>query len=282
MEESRPLTRSALRSGAAARRPLRDLIKAPLYYLYEQRLLAGVRQGAVPRHIALILDGNRRYARAAGQADPEGAYRAGADKIDEVLRWCEALQVSTLTMWVLSIDNLGRDSEELAALLGVIEDKVEALARHPHTHLAEVRIRALGRLDLLPERTQAVLQEAAEATARYTRMTLNIAVGYGGREEIADAVRDFLAAQQQAGRSLDEAIAAITPEGIGRHVYAHPCPDPDLIIRTSGEVRLSGFLLWQSAYSEFYFCDAHWPAFRRVDFLRAIRSYQGRQRRYGR
>jgi short-chain Z-isoprenyl diphosphate synthase len=127
-----------------------------------------------------------------------------------------------------------------------------------------------------------VLQEATATTAHYARMTLNIAVGYGGREEIAGAVREFLAAQQRSGHSLNEAIASLTPDAIGRHVYAHPSPDPDLIIRTSGEIRLSGFLLWQSAYSEFYFCDAYWPAFRQVDFLRAIRSYQGRQRRYGR
>lgn len=281
MDHSRPLENVGAGRRRAGRR-LRDFVQAPLYYLYEQRLVRSVRHETLPRHIALILDGNRRYARAARHADPEAAYRAGADKIDEVLRWCNALQVPTLSIWVLSLDNLARDSEELAALLRVIEDKVTALARHPDTHLAEVRIRALGRLDLLPARTQAVLQEAVAATAHYTRMTLNIAVGYGGREEIADAVREFLAAQQRDGRSLNEAILNLTPDVIGRHVYAHPSPDPDLIIRTSGEIRLSGFLLWQSAYSEFYFCDAYWPAFRRVDFLRAIRSYQGRQRRYGR
>jgi short-chain Z-isoprenyl diphosphate synthase len=258
-----------------------NAVKAPLYYAYERRLLAIVREEPLPHHIALILDGNRRYARAAGHGDAEAGYRAGADKIDEVLRWCEALHIPTLTIWVLSIDNLGRDDAELSGLLRVIEQKVRALTHHPHTHAAEVRIRALGRLDLLPPPTQVVLQEAAAATNAYTRMTLNIAVGYGGREEIADAVREFLQGQQRAGRSLDQAIAGISPEAIGRHVYAHPSPDPDLIIRTSGEIRLSGFLLWQSAYSEFYFCDAYWPAFRRVDFLRAIRSYQGRQRRYG-
>ncbi len=262
-------------------RRLVETLKAPLYYLYKRRLLAIIKHGPLPQHIALILDGNRRYARAAGHPDAEAGYRAGADKIDEVLRWCDALRIPTLTIWVLSIDNLGRDDEELSALLRVIEQKVHALANHPHTHAAEVRIRALGRLDLLPPATQAVLQEAAQATAQYARMTLNIAVGYGGREEIADAVREFLQTQHGAGRTLDDAIDAISPEAIGRHVYAHPSPDPDLIIRTSGEIRLSGFLLWQSAYSEFYFCDAYWPAFRQVDFLRAIRSYQGRQRRYG-
>jgi short-chain Z-isoprenyl diphosphate synthase len=282
MDDSRPLEDVGVPRRPPARRRLREFVQAPLYYLYEQHLLGSIRHETLPRHIALILDGNRRYARAAGHAGPEAAYRTGADKIDEVLRWCDALRVPTLSIWVLSLDNLGRDSEDLAALLRVIEDKVAALARHPDTHLAEVRIRALGRLDLLPARTQAVLQEATAATAHYTRMTLNIAVGYGGREEIADAVREFLGAQQRAGHSLNEAIASLTPDAIGRHVYAHPSPDPDLIIRTSGEIRLSGFLLWQSAYSEFYFCDAYWPAFRRVDFLRAIRTYQGRQRRYGR
>ncbi len=281
MEGSQSVPRSAVAAAPRRLGHIWNALKAPLYYAYERRLLAIIRQEALPRHVALILDGNRRYARAAGHGDAEAGYRAGADKIDEVLRWCDALQIPTLTIWVLSIDNLGRDDAELAGLLRVIEQKIRALTHHPHTHAAEVRIRALGRLDLLPAQTQAVLQEAASATRGYTRMTLNIAVGYGGREEIADAVREFLQGQQRAGRSLDQAMAGITPEAIGRHVYAHPSPDPDLIIRTSGEIRLSGFLLWQSAYSEFYFCDAYWPAFRRVDFLRAIRSYQGRQRRYG-
>ncbi len=281
MEASQPvLEQETVRAPGRLRRGV-EALKAPLYYLYEQRLLAVIRQEALPQHVALILDGNRRYARAAGHADAESGYRAGADKIDEVLQWCEALKIPTLTIWVLSIDNLGRDDAEVAALLRVIEHKVRTLAHHPHTHAAQLRIRALGRLDLLPASVQAVLEDAVVATNAYSRMTLNIAVGYGGREEIADAVREFLQTQRRAGRSLDEAIRGISPEAIGRHVYAHPSPDPDLIIRTSGEIRLSGFLLWQSAYSEFYFCDAYWPAFRRVDFLRAIRSYQGRHRRYG-
>jgi short-chain Z-isoprenyl diphosphate synthase len=149
-------------------------------------------------------------------------------------------------------------------------------------HQKRVRIQAIGRLDLLPESVVAAIRAAETATAQYDFMTLTIAVGYGGREEIADAVRSFIKTQAREGASLSDVIERITPEAIACHLYAADLPDPDLIIRTSGEIRLSGFLLWQSVHSEFYFTDVLWPAFRKVDFLRAIRAYQARNRRFGR
>jgi undecaprenyl diphosphate synthase len=159
------------------------------------------------------------------------------------------------------------------ARLSAIEAKVAALAYDPFLHQKHIRIQAIGRLDLLPERVVAAIREAETATAQYNSMTLTIAVGYGGREEIADAVRTFIKIQERQGASLSDVIERITPEAIACHLYAADLPDPDLIIRTSGEIRLSGFLLWQSVHSEFYFTDVLWPAFRKVDFLRAIRFF---------
>jgi short-chain Z-isoprenyl diphosphate synthase len=167
-------------------------------------------------------------------------------------------------------------------LLGVLVEKIRALARHPATARARRRIRAVGRLDALPLALREAIADAERDTAVHDGCLLNLAVGYSGRQEIADAVAALVRAQFRAGMTADELAAHVTPEEIGRHVYAGGEEDPDLIIRTSGEIRLSGFLLWQSVYSEYYFCDVYWPAFRRVDFLRALRSYQQRQRRFGR
>jgi short-chain Z-isoprenyl diphosphate synthase len=248
-----------------------------VYRAYERRLESEVRRGPTPNHVGVILDGNRRWARAMGYEDTAEGHRRGAAKIDELLSWCLELQIPVVTMWLLSTENLSRDPEELGALLDIIEDKVQGLARDPLW-----RIRALGNLELLPPSTAAVLREAEEQTSGRSGPQLNIAVGYGGRQEIADATRRMLESYAEDGMELDEAAKKVTPEEISRFLYTAGMPDPDLIIRTSGEVRLSGFLLWQSAHSEFYFCDPYWPDFRRIDFLRAVRSFQQRKRRFGR
>jgi short-chain Z-isoprenyl diphosphate synthase len=252
-----------------------------LYRLYEARLLRELRAGALPNHVCLILDGNRRYAQETGLSSHE-AYRQGADKVDEVLEWCEGLGIPQLTMWVLSIENLERPPQELEPLLRVIERKIAALARHPATARCGRRIRAIGHLHALPSSLREAIAEAERITASHDKCTLNIAVGYSGRQEIADAVQAVVRAHFRPGITVEDLVARLTPEEIGRHVYSGGESDPDLIIRTSGEIRLSGFLLWQSVYSEYYFCDVNWPAFRRVDFLRALRSYQQRHRRLGR
>lgn len=235
-----------------------------------------------PRHIGIILDGNRRFAARAGWEKAQEAYRIGAQKLDEVIAWCRALGIPAVTLWVFSTDNLARPRHEVEGIMAAIEDKMRALATDPELHAQRVRVRAIGRLDQLPETTQAIIRSAEAATAGYDGMLLHIAIAYGGREEIADAVRAMMARDAAAGLSLAEAAEAVTPERIARHLYLADAPEPDLIIRTSGEVRLSGFLLWHSARSEFYFSDVLWPAFRHVDFLRAVRAFQQRDRRFGR
>ncbi len=251
---------------------LRDL----LYGLYEQRLARLLAGAPVPRHVGVILDGNRRWARAVG-SDPSSGHRRGADKIEELLGWCEDSKVEVVTLWLLSTDNLSRPVDELEPLLSIIEATVVDLARAERPW----RIHPVGSLDLLPDRTARMLKEAADDTADKTGLIVNVAIGYGGRREIADAVRSLLAKHARDGVNIDEVAAFIDVEHIAEHLYTRGQPDPDLVIRTSGEQRLSGFLLWQSAHSEFYFCDAYWPDFRRVDFLRALRDYANRHRRYG-
>lgn len=251
------------------------------YYLYERRLLAEVRRAPVPRHVGIILDGNRRYARARGFADPLEAYRLGADKLDEVLSWCMDLGIPMVTLWVFSTDNLSRPPEEVTRLLSVVEQKLRTIAADPRIHRRRIRIRAVGKLELLPDSMIEAIRAAEAATAPYGEAVLTIALAYGGRQEIADAVRHLLRDRAKQDATLAEVAEEVTEDEISRYLYTSDLPDPDLIIRTSGEVRLSGFLLWQSAYSEFYFCDVYWPAFRKIDFLRAIRSYQQRDRRFG-
>jgi short-chain Z-isoprenyl diphosphate synthase len=253
-----------------------------LYWIYERRLLGQLQQRPMPRHIGIILDGNRRHARKRGLSDPCEIYQRGADKLDQILNWCAELRIPAVTLWVFSTENLKRSRAEVSGILAAIEAKVAALAHDPFMHQKRVRVQAIGRLDLLPESVVAAIRAAETATAQYDLMTLTIAVGYGGREEIADAVRSFIQMQARQGASLSDVIERITPEAIACHLYAADLPDPDLIIRTSGEIRLSGFLLWQSVHSEFHFTDVLWPAFRKIDFLRAIRAYQARSRRFGR
>lgn len=253
----------------------------PAYRLYEHRLLGEVIERPVPRHVGLILDGNRRYGHRRGLSDPQSFYALGAQKLDDVLGWCAELRIPAVTLWVCSTDNLNRPPEQVSGILAAVEAKLLSLVHDPQIHRARVRVQAIGRLELLPSRTVAAIHAAREATAGYDGMTLTIAIAYGGQEEIVDAVRVLVEEEAQTGASLAELPARITPAAIARHLYMANGPEPDLIIRTSGETRLSGFLLWQSAYSEFYFSDVFWPAFRKIDFLRAIRSYQQRKRRLG-
>jgi short-chain Z-isoprenyl diphosphate synthase len=264
------------------RRTLLAEVTQPIYALYGRRLLEQVMQRPPPRHVGIILDGNRRFGRLSGLVDPVQVYAQGAQKLDDLLNWCGELSIPAVTLWVCSTDNLERHPHEVAGILGALELKLRALVSDPRIHSRRVRVQAIGRLDVLPESTLAAIRTAEQATAGYDAMVLSIAVAYGGREEIADAVREMLVEAMGSGASLSEIIAGVCPERIGRHLYLADAPEPDLIIRTSGELRLSGFLLWQSAYSEFYFSDVLWPAFRKIDFLRAVRAFQQRRRRYGR
>jgi short-chain Z-isoprenyl diphosphate synthase len=252
-----------------------------LYYLYARRLARDIKRAPMPRHIGIILDGNRRYGRRIGVTGSRELYDIGAGKLDDVLDWCVAFDIPAITLWVFSTENFSRPAEEVSGILAAIEAKLVALARDPVIHRQRVRVRAIGRLCLLPEPLISAIARAEEATASYDGIELNIAVAYSGRQEIVDAVQALLRRMAASGASLTEAAAQVTPDAIACHLYTAGSPDPDLIIRTSGEIRLSGFLMWQSAYSEFYFTDVDWPAFRKIDFLRAVRTYQQRRRRFG-
>lgn len=249
-------------------------VRRVLYPAYESRLLRRLPDN-LPQHVGVMLDGNRRWAREVGRDSAHG-HRAGAANIEPLLGWCEEVGIEVVTLWLLSTDNLNRPESELAPLLGIIEEVVDALAVQ-----GRWRLHPVGALDLLPAATAARLKAAAEATRNVDGMLVNIAVGYGGRREIADAVRSLLHEHAAKGTSLEELASILDVEHIADHLYTKGQPDPDLVIRTSGEQRLGGFLLWQSARSEFYFCEAYWPDFRRVDFLRAIRAYANRERRHG-
>jgi short-chain Z-isoprenyl diphosphate synthase len=252
-------------------------VRGAVYSVYERRLRKKLHNSTGPKHVAVMLDGNRRWARAAGLADVNHGHVVGAHHIDNLLNWCAEAGVEHVTLWLLSTDNLHRDPAELLPLLEIIERVADELSAAD----TPWRVNVVGALDLLPASTSAALKAACERSGDKPGMTVNLAVGYGGRREIADAVRSLLQEHAQAGTSIEELAEIIDVEHIADHLYTKGQPDPDLVIRTSGEQRLSGFLLWQSAHSEFYFCDALWPDFRKIDFLRALRDFSERQRRFG-
>ena len=250
-----------------------------LYRLYARRLRAQLAGGPVPRHLAIIIDGNRRWARQMGLADVSLGHQRGAEHIDEVLGWCADAGITHVSIFVASIDNLSkRAPTEIDFLMRlaerVIPERLAAPGGRWQLHLAG--------LDLLPDATARALKEAEEATRdRGTGSHVTLAIGYGGREEIASAVRSLLHEEAAAGTTPGQLARTLTGEDIAMHLYTCGQPDPDLVIRTSGEQRLSDFLLWQTAHSELYFCDVYWPGFRRVDLLRALRAYAARSRSSG-
>ncbi|RTL68113.1 MAG: isoprenyl transferase [Pseudonocardiaceae bacterium] len=252
---------------------VRDL----LYSLYERSLTRRLESAERPRHVALMLDGNRRWARDAGLVDVNDGHRVGAAKIGDLLEWCREADVEVVTLFLLSTDNLSRAADELEPLLEIIADVVDDLAGPGRPW----QLRVVGALELLPTEIGSRLAAATSRTVGRTGLQVNVAVGYGGRQEIADAVRKLLLQHAESGTSIEELADVLDVDHIAAHLYTSGQPDPDLIIRTSGEQRLSGFLLWQSAHSEFWFCEAYWPEFRRVDFLRALRDYAARHRRFG-
>ena len=251
-------------------------LRRVLYPAYEARVVRRLPAERLPQHVGVMLDGNRRWARAVG-ADSAHGHRAGAANIEPLLGWCEEIGVRVVTLWLLSTDNLNRPAAELEPLLAIIGEAVDSLVDQRRW-----RLHPVGALDLLPPEVAERLKSAAETTRDVDGLLVNIAVGYGGRREIADAVRSLLHEHADRGTTLEELAEVLDVDHIAQHLYTKGQPDPDLVIRTSGEQRLGGFLLWQSAQSEFYFCEAYWPDFRRVDFLRAVRSYAERERRLGR
>ena len=260
-------------TSVGARQKVRDVLTV----VYERRLARALEGADMPRHVGVIMDGNRRWARAIGLEDVAHGHRRGADKIVDLLGWCDDVGVSVVTLFMLCTDNLRRSESELSALLQIIEDVAVDLSGPGRRW----KVRAMGTPEVLPPETVAVLKQAEEDTRDRPGATVNLAVGYGGRQEIADAVRSLLAEHAERGTSLDELVEALEVEHIAAHLYTRGQPDPDLVIRTSGEQRLSGFLLWQTANTEFHFTDVYGPDFRRVDFLRALRDYSARHRRFG-
>ncbi|QIX27771.1 isoprenyl transferase [Nocardioides sp. JQ2195] len=253
----------------------KQAIRRVLYPAYEARVVKFLPSDRLPKHVGVMLDGNRRWAKSVG-ADTAHGHRAGAANIEPLLGWCEEVGIEVVTLWLLSTDNLNRPPDELEPLMTIIEEAVASLADQKRW-----RLHPVGALDLLPAHTARRLKEAEDATRDVDGILVNVAVSYGGRREIADAVRSLLLEADQSGTSLQDLAQRVDVDLIGEHLYTKGQPDPDLVIRTSGEQRLGGFLLWQSARSEFYFCEALWPEFRKIDFLRAIRAYAERERRFG-
>ncbi|MEM0268570.1 MAG: polyprenyl diphosphate synthase [Candidatus Korarchaeum sp.] len=243
---------------------------------YRSYLSSVVKEGPIPRHVALILDGNRRFAIKRGLSWLEG-YRMGAERTEELLEWLLELGVEHVTLYAFSTENFRRPREQVEAIFRVLEEKISQLKeRTDFLREKGVSFRVVGRKEMLPESLRNLASEVEELTSGFDK-TLNLALAYGGRAEIVDAVRKI--AKKVRSGELDP--ESIDDETIRMHLYAPDLPDPDLIIRTSGEERLSNFLLWQSAYSELYFCEVYLPEMRKVDLLRAIRDYQRRKRRFG-
>ena len=257
--------------------PARSVLTKPLYRLYERRLIRSLDRDRLPRHVGVILDGHRRHARAEGIEDYRVAYQAGADKMIEFLGWTDELAIEAVTCWLLSTENLSRPGAELEPLIDVLTDVLDRL---PGALGEGVEARVIGSHDLLPTRLRDAAKRLEEARPSGSRR-VTVALGYGGRQEIVDAARDLVGRLVDEGVTAEELESRIDADGLAANMYTSDLPDPDLVIRTSGEARLSGFLLWQSAYAEFSFIDVFWPVFRRVDFLRTLRDFVGRDRRFG-
>ncbi len=258
--------------------PVSDILTRPLYRMYEARLLRRLDSTLLPRHIGVIHDGHRRYARAERLPDYAASYRAGMVKFVDLLHWAEDLDIQAVTCWLLSIENLRRPPEELEPYYDVLIELFDRVPEAVHNH--DLSVKFIGNLDLLPERVLLAAKRLEQACPSGGRR-LSVALAYGGRQEIVDAARDLVMSLSDEGLTAEAIVERIDADALARHLYTADLPDPDLVIRTSGEARLSGFLLWQAAYAEYSFVDVYWPAFRRVDFLRALRDFTRRDRRYG-
>ena len=247
-----------------------------IYKLYERKLSSEIRSKPIPKHIGIILDGNRRASKMLG-VDYKTGYELGAEKLEDVLDWCWELDVKVITCWVFSTENFSRPDDQVKSIMKLAIENLRRLREDKRIFKNQVKVKVLGRLNLLPENVQQEIKMTEDATKTHENFILNICMAYGGRAEIVDALKRIFDKVKEGNISFDD----IDEELISNHLYTNGISDPDLIIRTSGEERLSGFLLWQSAFSEYYFAEVHWPLFRQIDLWRAIRTYQRRQRRYG-
>ncbi len=247
-----------------------------IYSVYESRLQKGLSKNELPKHIGLIHDGHRRYARRENLLSYEVSYKIGMVRFKECLSWCDELGIDYVTSWLLSKENLSRPEEELEPYFIVLNELFEELIIDDLVD--NFKIQFIGSIDLLPDYLKETINKLQEVRAGGEK-TITIALGYGGRQEILDAIKSLVLENKE--KDLEELVEEINDEQIREHLYLPDAPDIDLIIRTSGESRLSGFLLWQSAYSEFVFQDVYWPEFRKIDFLRCLREYIQRERRFG-
>ncbi|AUB54614.1 MULTISPECIES: polyprenyl diphosphate synthase [Methanobacterium] len=249
----------------------------PLYRLYEWYISRNLRPELMPKHVAIIMDGNRRFSKMQGNLGAVEGHKKGISTLERVLDWCVDLGIEIVTAYAFSTENFNRPPEEVDGLMRLFKENFEGIARNKKIHNNEVRVKAVGKLELLPEDVREAIRIAEKSTANYNKRLVNIAIGYDGRMEIVDAIKKIANEVQEGKITTDD----INEELVNENLYTAGLEDPNLIIRTSGEERLSGFLLWQSSYSELYFCDSLWPQLRKVDFLRALRSYQQRERRFG-
>ena len=224
----------------------------------------------VPKHIAIIPDGNRRWGRKKGISMRE-AYAIGIRKIGDVMKWCKEADICMLTMWGFSTDNFRRDSGEIEDLFGLFKENLKKALDSDEKNKHDLRVRFFGRIHLFPKEIQEMIRKAEEISENNSAYQLNLLLSYGGREEIVDTINEI----------ISKGITKVDEKTISEHLYTKDLPDPDLIIRTSGEQRLSGLLPWQSCYSEFYFCEKLWPDFSEEDFKDALRDFVERKRRYG-
>jgi len=255
---------------------LSDIIKGQAYSHYEAKLEREVKQGRIPAHVALIMDGNRRYAKEHS-TDVNQGHLKGKDKLEEVLDWCMDLGVRVLTVYAFSTENFSRKEEEVDFLMDLLERSLLAFADDERIHKNRVKLSVIGDMSMMPDKVAQAVEYAEKRTSGYSDFYLNMAIAYGGRQEIKDAIKEIARKVRSGELDIDDIDESL----ISGHMYSPEIPDPDLVLRTSGELRVSNFLLWQLAYSELYFSDVYWPGFRKMDFLRAIRAYQQRTRRYG-
>jgi len=247
-----------------------------LYRIYDWYISRDLDPNKMPKHVAIIMDGNRRYARLQGNVDVVKGHELGADTLEKVLDWSIELGIEIITVYAFSTENFNRPKEEVEGLMKLFIYNFKRLVNHEKIHKNEVRVKVVGRTELLPDDVKEAIKEAEDASKHYNKRFLNLAIGYDGRLEIIDSFKKIIEQVQDGKISIDD----VDEELVSKNLYTEGIDDPNLIIRTSGEERLSGFLLWQSSYSELYFCETLWPDLRKVDFLRAIRSYQARERRF--
>ena len=248
-----------------------------LYRIYDWYISRDLDPNKMPKHVAIIMDGNRRYARLQGNVDVVKGHELGADTLEKVLDWSIELGIEIITVYAFSTENFNRPKDEVEGLMKLFIYNFKRLVNHEKIHRNEVRVKVVGRTELLPDDVKEAIKEAEDATKHYNKRFFNLAIGYDGRLEIIDSFKKIIGQVQDGKISIDD----VDEELVSKNLYTEGIDDPNLIIRTSGEERLSGFLLWQSSYSELYFCETLWPDLRKVDFLRAIRSYQARERRFG-